>query len=87
MTIFTAAHLVASGVKGLTPQSIRVTSPNSAALTQPAKGVQLVGALPRNTQLQAGVKARGLIQQRITPNNALKMTTNNASQSNLKNSL
>lgn len=81
------AHLVASGVKGLTQQGIRVTSPNTVSLAQTGKSVQLVGTLPRNAQM-AGVKAaRGLLQAQRMANAALKMATSNTSQSNIKNSL
>lgn len=79
------AHLVASGVKGLTQQGIRVSSPNTLA-QQPGKSVQLVGTLPRNTQVTGVKAARGLLQaQRMA--NALKIATSNTSQSNIKNSL
>lgn len=82
------AQLMASGVKGLTHQGLRVSSPNSVstALAQATgKSVQLVGTLPRNAQLAAGMKqqlaARGLLPAQRLTNTTLKMATSNASQS------
>lgn len=79
------AQLVASGVKGLTQQGLRVSSPNTVSSALAAgKSVQLVGTLPRNAQQLAGVKqqlaARGLLPAQRLANTALKMANSNASQ-------